>query len=73
MLNALSVLIGRFALLLMVPAFLPFLGFANWLLVPIALVGVLVGVLSSRNSGRNLCLLVAAVGAFRLFLGGGIF
>lgn len=73
MLNALSVLIGLFALLLMVPAFLPFLGFANWLLVPIALVGVLVGVLSSRNSGRNLCLLVAAVGAFRLFLGGGIF
>ena len=73
MLNILSVLIGLFALLLMVPAFLPFLGMANWLLVPIALFGAVLGVLSTRNSGRNLCLLVAAFGAFRLFLGGGIF
>ena len=73
MLNVLSVLIGLFALLLMIPAFLPLLGIANWLLVPIALFGALIGILSTRNSGRNLCLIVAAIGAFRLFLGGGIF
>jgi hypothetical protein len=57
----------------MIPAFLPFLGIANWLLVPIALFGALIGMLSTRNSGRNFCLLVAAFGALRLFLGGGIF
>jgi hypothetical protein len=73
MLNVLSVLIGLFALLFMIPAFLPFLGIANWLLVPIALFGALIGMLSTRNSGRNFCLLVAAFGALRLFLGGGIF
>ncbi len=73
MLNILSVLIGLFAFLLMIPAFLPLLGMANWLLVPIALFGALIGILSSRNGGRNLCLIVAAIGAFRLFLGGGIF
>ena len=73
MLNALSILIGLFALLLMVPAFLPFLGIVNWLLVPIALFGAFIGILSTRNSGRNFCLLVAAFGALRLFLGGGIF
>jgi hypothetical protein len=73
MLNALSVLIGLFALLLMIPAFLPFLGIVNWLLVPIALFGALIGVLSVKNSGRNFCLIVAAIGALRLFLGGGIF
>jgi len=72
MLNALSVLIGLFALVLMIPALLPFVGIVNWLLIPIALFGALIGVLSTRNSGRNFCLLVAAFGALRLFLGGGL-
>ncbi len=73
MLNILSALIGLFALILMIPATIPFLGAFNWLFVPIALVGALVGMMSSRNGGRNFCLLVAAFGALRLFLGGGIF
>ena len=73
MLNALSILIGLFALILMIPAFLPLLGIFNWLLVPIALFGAVIGILSTRNGGRNFCLFVAAFGALRLFLGGGIF
>ena len=43
------------------------------LMAAIALFGAVIGILSTRNSGRNLCLIVAAIGAFRLFLGGGIF
>ncbi|HKY80116.1 MAG TPA: hypothetical protein VJM09_01425 [Sphingobium sp.] len=73
MLNVLSALIGLFALILMIPAILPLVGILNWLLVPIALFGALIGMLSTRNSGRNFCLLVAAFGALRLFIGGGIF
>lgn len=72
MLNILSSLIGFFTLVLMIPAILPIVGIANWLLVPIALVGAFIGTLSDKNSGRNFCLLVAAFGALRLFLGGGI-
>jgi len=71
MLNILSGLIGLIALLLMLPTIIPFLGWANWLIVPIALFGVLVGVVSSRNGGRNFCLIVAGLGIFRLFIGGG--
>jgi hypothetical protein len=56
----------------MIPAVLPLLGGLNWLLVPIALFGAFVGMLSSKNSGRNFCLIVAAFGALRLFMGGGI-
>ncbi|WP_340264285.1 hypothetical protein [Sphingobium mellinum] len=73
MLNILSVLIGLATLVLMIPAILPFVGILNWLLVPMALFGALIGMLSSRNSGRNFCLFIAAFGALRLFLGGGIF
>lgn len=72
MLNILSALIGLFALILMIPAVLPILGILNWLFVPIALFGALIGMMSSRNGGRNFCLIVAAFGALRLFMGGGV-
>ena len=72
MLNILSLIIGAFALLLAIPAFLPFLGWANWFLIPMALVGLGLGVLSKRKSGRNLNLVVIVIGVLRLVLGGGI-
>lgn len=73
MLNILSALIGLATLVMMIPAILPFVAILNWLLVPLALLGALIGMASSRNSGRNFCLIVAAFGALRLFAGGGIF
>lgn len=73
MLNILSGFIGLVTLVLMIPAFIPLLGALNWLLVPMALFGAVIGAISSRNGGRNFCLIVAALGALRLFLGGGIF
>ncbi|HEX9946743.1 MAG TPA: hypothetical protein VGA98_04305 [Allosphingosinicella sp.] len=73
MLNILSLLIGAFALLCAVPAFIPLLGWMNWLIVPVALVGLVLGVASRRTSGRNLNLAVLVVAVVRLFLGGGIF
>jgi len=72
MLNILSIFVGLVALILAIPAFIPFLGILNWLIVPIALVGVLLGALSQSNSGRNFCLIVAAICILRLFLGGGL-
>ncbi len=72
MLNVLSLLIGIVALLLGVFAFIPFLGWAYWMIIPIALVGLGLGVVSRRKSGRNLNLVVIVVGAIRLMLGGGI-
>jgi len=72
MLNILSGLIGLVTLILMIPAVLPLLGALNWLLVPLALFGAFIVMMSSMKSGQNFCLIVAAFGAFRLFLGGGI-
>jgi hypothetical protein len=73
MLNILSGFIGLVTLILMIPAILPLLGALNWLLVPLALFGAFIGLMSSKKSGQNFCLIVAAFGALRLFLGGGIF
>lgn len=73
MLNALSILLGLIALVLAIPAFLPLLGWANWIIVPIALVGLALGAMSSRNAGRNLNIVVVAICVLRLWLGGGLF
>ena len=72
MLNLLSLLIGGVALLLAVIAFLPLLGWANWFILPLAILGLALGALSSGKAGRNLNLVVIGVGVLRLMLGGGI-
>jgi hypothetical protein len=72
MFNILSLLIGFVALLFAVPAFLPFLGWANWLVVPLAILGAGIGQLSDTKWGRNLNLVVIVIGVGRLMLGGGL-
>jgi hypothetical protein len=72
MLNILSGFIGLVTLILMIPAVLPLLGALNWILVPMALFGAFIGLMSSKKGGQYFCLIVAAFGALRLFMGGGI-
>ena len=73
MLNLVSIIIGVVAFLLAIVAFLPLLGWANWLIVPLAIIGAAVGMASKSTAGRNLNLLVILIGVLRLSLGGGIF
>jgi hypothetical protein len=73
MLNIVSLIIGLVALVFAVIAFIPLLGWANWLIIPLAIVGAVIGMLSASNTGRNLNLFVIVIGILRLMLGGGIF
>ncbi|MES2442940.1 MAG: hypothetical protein V4574_08925 [Pseudomonadota bacterium] len=70
MLNILSILIGIVALPIMLIALIPLLGWLNYLVVPMALVGTALGAASDSNAGRNLNLVVAVIGGIRLWLGG---
>ncbi|CAN5165743.1 MAG: hypothetical protein M3448_07110 [Pseudomonadota bacterium] len=72
MLNIVSLIIGVVSLIFVAIAFLPLLGWANWLVVPLAILGAAIGAMSSGTSGRNLNLFVIVVGVLRLMLGGGI-
>ncbi len=72
MLNLLSIIIGLVSLVLAAVAFIPLLGWANWLIIPLALVGAGIGAAGNGNAGRNLNLFVIVVGILRLMLGGGI-
>jgi len=73
MLNLASILIGIVTLIGVVIGFIPLLGWLNWFVLPIAVVGLALGAASSSNAGRNLCIVVVVVGVLRLMLGGGLF
>ncbi len=70
--NLISILIGIFALLWALLAFLPLFGWMYWLVIPVALVGLGFGALSSHRGGRNLNVVVIVVGIIRLVIGHGI-
>lgn len=72
MLNVLAYLIGLFSLLIVIPAQIPLLGWANWLALPVIVTGIIIGALSSKDGGRNFCLVVLLIAGVRLTLGGGI-
>jgi hypothetical protein len=73
MFNIVSLIIGFVALVFALVAFLPLLGWANWLIIPLAIIGAFVGMISRGSAGRNLNLFVIAIGVIRLILGHGIF
>lgn len=74
MLNLLSLLLGLVAAVIALVGFLPIplLPLVNWIAFPIALVGMLIGVLAQGKSGRNVNLLILAVSGIRLLLTGGL-
>ena len=71
--NILAFLLGLVSLVIVIPATIPFLGWANWLALPLIVMGVIVGQLSSTSkAGRNFCLIVLVIAVIRLSLGGGV-
>lgn len=70
--NIVSVLLGLVALPVALVGLVPFFGIANYLAIPIAVVGAAIGMLSGHKSGRNFNLFVIIVAVIRLFLGGGL-
>lgn len=73
MLNVLAYLIGLISLVIVIPAQLPLLGAVNWIALPVIVIGIVVGALSSKDGGRNFCLVIGLIAVVRLILGGGIF
>lgn len=72
MANLISFLLGILSLVIVIPATIPLLGWANWFALPLIVIGIVVGQVSSSNSGRNFCLVVLLIAVIRLSLGGGI-
>ena len=71
--NAISVLVGVVALIAALVAFIPLVGWLNWLVIPVAVIGLVLGLFSDKTTGRNINLAVLVIAMFRLFIGGGLF
>ena len=61
--------------------FIPFLGWMNWGVIPVAIVGLILSIIAAITSGKGkgmaiaglvMCPIAIIVGAIRLFIGGGI-
>ncbi|MGN6818379.1 MAG: hypothetical protein ACTHJR_06865 [Sphingomonas sp.] len=72
MFNVISIVIGVILLVVTLVALVPFLGWLNWLGLVIGAIGLVFGALSRNKAGLVFNLVLMAVAAFRLFLGGGI-
>jgi hypothetical protein len=70
--NVISRIIGLIALLIALIGFIPLLGWLNWFALPVAVVGLVIGLMSKETSGRNINIVVLALAILRLVLGGGI-
>jgi hypothetical protein len=68
--NVISVIIGLMALIIALVGFIPLLGWMNWFVIPGAVVGLVLGLMSTKTSGRNINLVVLALAIIRLALGG---
>lgn len=71
--NTISTIIGVLALIGALIGFVPLLGWLNWFVIPVAVVGLVVGLLATERSGRNVNAVVLALSVVRLAIGGGIF
>lgn len=72
MLNALAYIVGLISLVIVIPAQIPLLGWANWVALPLIVVGIIFGEMSWKNGGRNFCILVLLIAGVRITLGGGL-
>ena len=73
MANLISLLIGAVLLIPALIAFVPLLGWLYWIIVPLAVVGLLIGLVSSSGRGGvKLNAVIVGVGLFRLAIFGGI-
>jgi hypothetical protein len=72
MANIVSLIIGVVALACAAVALLPLLGWLNWLIIPLAVIGAGIGLVSKSRTGMSLNIFVIIVGVVRLSIGGGI-
>ena len=64
MFNLASLIIGFVALVCALVAFLPLLGWLNWFIIPLAIIGAGVGLISRGTAGRNLNLFVILMASY---------
>ncbi|MBI39877.1 MAG: hypothetical protein CMF59_09775 [Leptospiraceae bacterium] len=72
MANVISIIIGLLCSPVVFLGMIPLLGWMNWLMLPGATLGAIIGAFSENKAGLIINVVVLIVGGFRLFMGGGV-
>lgn len=67
-----GLILGILSALGMLLAFIPLLGWLNWINIPFAIIGLIISAVAKSNGGMVLCATAIIFGMIRLMLGGGI-
>ncbi len=70
--KTIGLLWGIIAVLGMLLAFIPLLGWLNWIVIPFAVIGLINSSIGNSNSGKTMCVVAIIFGILRLILGGGL-
>jgi len=68
----LGTLWGIISLIIMLVAFIPLLGWLNWISIPIATLGLIFSSIVNSRNGKTMCIVAIVFGILRLMFGGGI-
>lgn len=69
--RVIGLILGILSALGLMIAFIPLLGWLNWLNIPLAILGLMFSVIGKSRSGMILCIAAIVFGIIRLSLGGG--
>lgn len=68
--NILSIVTGIVVLIAGLVAFVPLLGWLYWVVIPLGIIGIVLGALSSKRTGLVLNLILVAIFFIRWSMGG---
>lgn len=71
--KTIGMIFGVLAALGMILAFVPLLGWLNWLNIPFAILGLILSAIGKSKGGMILCIVAILFGGVRLIFGGGLF
>jgi hypothetical protein len=71
--NIISILIAILVLITGLIAFIPLLGWLYWIVIPVAVIGAVIGALSRHRTGLTLNILLIVIFGIRWWMGGFIF
>ena len=72
MMNFISLAWGVITLILALICMIPFLGWGNWGVIILAVIGAIIGAFSAKKGGMYLNIIALLLAFFRLIFGGGI-
>lgn len=72
MFNVIAIIIGVLAVPVLLIGLIPLLGWLNYLVIAMTIVGIILGSFGESKTGRTINIIVLVISGVRLWMGGGL-